>query len=363
MFGSLVVVFPTVHEGGALLLRQDTREWAFDSSDILFSSSSSTAEDGASVAFVAFFSDVEHEVAPVLSGHRVTITYNLYFAEPADVITVSHVVPVGLRILEPSGASEAGVSNAFSALLSDETILPEGGTVGFALRHQYPLPKSWSEDDENPLDNLPRWLKGSDAALFAACSAQGLSPRLRIIWEDYSRDVTRPFCTDKPYSLPSNITDKGYDADYSEVLQWELDDDVKLVFYKPLGREFTKEERGRDYITPERCMEGEQNDNFRAMTVHMVTEVTRSNAFKSSHVKHYGNEADRVDFAYKYICLTVAVGPVNDRAGVDPDGYDEGRWGLDNNESRRESHSATMDSHAQLLVNLLMTRSRPGLSF
>ena len=31
------------------------------------------------IDYVAFFSDVEHEVAPVISGHRVTLTYNLYF--------------------------------------------------------------------------------------------------------------------------------------------------------------------------------------------------------------------------------------------------------------------------------------------
>jgi hypothetical protein len=28
---------------------------------------------------VAFFGDIEHEIAPVTSGHRITLTYNLYF--------------------------------------------------------------------------------------------------------------------------------------------------------------------------------------------------------------------------------------------------------------------------------------------
>jgi len=31
-----------------------------------------------SIAYVAFFSDIEHEVAPVISGYRVTLTFNLY---------------------------------------------------------------------------------------------------------------------------------------------------------------------------------------------------------------------------------------------------------------------------------------------
>ncbi|KAL1947048.1 hypothetical protein VTO73DRAFT_14009 [Trametes versicolor] len=72
MFGSLVVVFPTPHEGGQLILRKEDSEWTFDAAQLL----SGNADR---IAYVAFFSDVEHEVLPVLSGHRVTITYNLYF--------------------------------------------------------------------------------------------------------------------------------------------------------------------------------------------------------------------------------------------------------------------------------------------
>ena len=34
MFGSLVVVFPTRHEGGALQLRHKGQEWTFDSAAI-----------------------------------------------------------------------------------------------------------------------------------------------------------------------------------------------------------------------------------------------------------------------------------------------------------------------------------------
>nr|VWO98178.1 Acetolactate synthase (EC [Ganoderma boninense] len=77
MFGSLVIVFPTPHEGGALKLRRaagngegETSEWTFDSSALL------AQQEHPSIAYVAFFSDVEHEVMPVTSGHRVTITYN-----------------------------------------------------------------------------------------------------------------------------------------------------------------------------------------------------------------------------------------------------------------------------------------------
>ncbi|KAI0294544.1 hypothetical protein BC826DRAFT_1137333 [Russula brevipes] len=73
MFGSLVLVFPTPHEGGALLARHRGTEWTFDSAAEL------SAAPPSSIGYAAFLSDVEHEVAPVLSGHRITLTYNLYY--------------------------------------------------------------------------------------------------------------------------------------------------------------------------------------------------------------------------------------------------------------------------------------------
>ncbi len=76
MFGSLVLVFPAPHEGGALVLCHGGDETAFDSGAML-----KDAKKEPSIAYVAFFSDVEHEVLPVTAGHRVTLTYNLYFRE------------------------------------------------------------------------------------------------------------------------------------------------------------------------------------------------------------------------------------------------------------------------------------------
>ncbi|KIY64030.1 hypothetical protein CYLTODRAFT_381480, partial [Cylindrobasidium torrendii FP15055 ss-10] len=73
MFGSLVIIFPTEHEGGNLLLTEGDEQWDFDAPTLL---QQATAP---SVAWVAFYSTVVHEVLPVISGARVTLTYNLYF--------------------------------------------------------------------------------------------------------------------------------------------------------------------------------------------------------------------------------------------------------------------------------------------
>ncbi|KAF8971147.1 hypothetical protein BDZ97DRAFT_1651431, partial [Flammula alnicola] len=75
MFGSLVVIFPTSHEGGSLMFHHEGQEQTFDTASAVSASSQTTPH----AAFVAFFSDIEHEVSLVTSGYRVTLTYNLYF--------------------------------------------------------------------------------------------------------------------------------------------------------------------------------------------------------------------------------------------------------------------------------------------
>jgi hypothetical protein len=79
MFGSLVIVFPTPHEGGTLLLRHHGHEWNFNSGQVL------AAKDQPSIGYAAFFSDIEHEVTQVISGHRITLTYNLYLDDGGPV--------------------------------------------------------------------------------------------------------------------------------------------------------------------------------------------------------------------------------------------------------------------------------------
>ncbi|KAG7096247.1 hypothetical protein E1B28_003696 [Marasmius oreades] len=77
MFRSLIVVFPTPHTGGELVLHHVEKTLTFNSGMVLAGSPDK-------IAFVAFFSDVDHEILPVKSGHRVTLTYNLYHLDPAS---------------------------------------------------------------------------------------------------------------------------------------------------------------------------------------------------------------------------------------------------------------------------------------
>ncbi|PIL33311.1 hypothetical protein GSI_04762 [Ganoderma sinense ZZ0214-1] len=182
-FASLVVVFPTAHSGGALLLRHDDKQFTFDPSALRLLAGRTTR---ASVAYLAFTSAsaVEPALAPVLAGHRVSLTYSLSYVEQEHW----HAPPTGsIEVLQPSHANTSALTAALAALLADPAFMPQGGTLGFGLRHRgaYALPKVWTRDVdvdvEDPLDSLKAQLTGSDAALCAACTALGVPPRLRLL--------------------------------------------------------------------------------------------------------------------------------------------------------------------------------------
>ncbi|KAH8684945.1 hypothetical protein BGZ61DRAFT_495252 [Ilyonectria robusta] len=64
MFGSLVICFPSAHQGGEVLLKHNGQQKLFKSSEYTQS-------------FASWYSDVHHEVLPVTSGYRWVVTYNL----------------------------------------------------------------------------------------------------------------------------------------------------------------------------------------------------------------------------------------------------------------------------------------------
>lgn len=65
MFGSLVIVFPTPHEGGALVLRSDNGE---RQEEVLDFSAWLKETETPSVAYALFFGDITHEVYEVTRG-------------------------------------------------------------------------------------------------------------------------------------------------------------------------------------------------------------------------------------------------------------------------------------------------------
>jgi hypothetical protein len=164
MFGSLVIVLPSPHEGGALLLRHRNQEWTFDSGEAL-----AAAEDQPSIGYVAFFSDIEHEVTPVTSGHRITLTYNLYYDDGGPV---SPNDAVSEHLISPRPPNQVRFREAFAALLENPEFLADGGTLAFGLRHVYPI--------KNDLNHVYEILKGSDAVVYQSVLALGYEPVLYV---------------------------------------------------------------------------------------------------------------------------------------------------------------------------------------
>ena len=67
MFATLVLVLPSVYEGGELLIRHGCKQVNLDLNQT----------DLGDVAYAAFYADCVHEVRPITSGVRLVLTYNL----------------------------------------------------------------------------------------------------------------------------------------------------------------------------------------------------------------------------------------------------------------------------------------------
>ncbi|KAI5987474.1 hypothetical protein EDD15DRAFT_2511095 [Pisolithus albus] len=166
MFGSLVVVFPTPHQGGEFVLRQDGHEWVVD-----FAKMVSDSTEKPCVGYIAFFSDVEHEVRTVEAGHRVTLTYNLYFIpEKQTIPVISSPAPYEQRLRE-----------LLYTLLTNPDLLPEGGYLGFGLRHQYPVQTG------TEVKRLRKCLKGNDATLARVLSTLGITWDVRVFYGSHHK--------------------------------------------------------------------------------------------------------------------------------------------------------------------------------
>ncbi|KAI0355264.1 hypothetical protein OH77DRAFT_1403697 [Trametes cingulata] len=271
MFGSLVIVFPTPHEGGELVLRSKGTGWTFNTAELL-------ADCKDRIAYVAFFSDIEHEVLPVRSGHRVTLTYNLFYSSD----TPRKAEPrKGLTVLQPPRTNPDAIFDSLHALLRNKDVLPRGGTLGFGLSHVYPLPSTCDVDDPDPLDSIMDALKGTDAALYHACERLGLNPRLRLITEDY----------DEPIIL-DHIGCFGGEVESPMRELLECEGGVILEDMESITESDTEDDE------PRRSGSGSDDERLRVCWVTPMNEWNRT----STSYLAYGNEAS-MSYMYVSVCL------------------------------------------------------------
>ncbi|KAI0684518.1 hypothetical protein BC835DRAFT_631282 [Cytidiella melzeri] len=261
MFASLVVVLPTKHEGGALIFRHEKHTFTFDSAATL----AKTSEP--SIAFVAFYSDIEHEVSPVTSGYRVTLTYNLYFKP---------IFPSPVAAL--NSAQELAIRNALRALMDDKDYLPNGGFVGFGLRHEYALS---SNNDVDVNDTVKPFLKGSDAVLAAVTEELGLESSVWLAYKDTYDDEMTVLCKSR----------QSIGRDPLEIPVWD-------VLHSRGGLLL--------HMRPDTCHHEPE------IKVQWATEAkTSATVFEENYV-FYGNEATFEVF-YGSLCFLIHLGPSDDR--------------------------------------------------
>ncbi|KAI0293286.1 hypothetical protein B0F90DRAFT_1643202 [Multifurca ochricompacta] len=207
-FGSLVIVFPTPHEGGTLHLRHHGQEWTFDSALEL------TGLRTPTIGYIALSSDLEHEVAPVTSGHRVTLTFNLYFDDDDNSNGLTRPASSSTKKLTTSelpypllAVNERTIHTNLEALLEDGEFFAEGGTLGFGLRHVYPVAEGYT------FKHIYGLLKGSDAAIYRIFRALGFEPILYLYYEWYSPqdDSVEATIIDKVINIYSD-KDEGTDV-------------------------------------------------------------------------------------------------------------------------------------------------------
>ena len=275
MFGSLVVVFPTPHEGGALFLRHHGQEWIFDSGKAL------AAVEQPTIGYAAFFSDIEHEVASVTSGHRVTLTFNLYFDDGGPV---SDNDAFSEHLIPPQRPNQERFREAFKALLENPEFMADGGTLAFGLRHIYPIKESLKH-----VDNI---LKGSDAVVYESTRALGFEPVLYVYYdEDADDDDDDERCVVPHGAMVDKLIDFDniFEESVVDIVQNEGGILVRQDGGEICGGSAFEDSEPVEWVTP------------------LTTYNRQEGAFAS-----YGNEPT-LNYAYGDVCLIVRIGKAGDR--------------------------------------------------
>ncbi|KAJ4308455.1 hypothetical protein N0V84_012090 [Fusarium piperis] len=158
--GSLVVCLPVVHKGGQLVVRHRRRQVTFDWGP----------KSADTIQWAAFFSDCEHEVLQVTEGHRMTLTYNLFWTSygPASMAD-------NLKALDQESLH---FYSALQKLFDCEQFRSEGGLVGFTCAHAYPHTSNSSRK------NLHHMLKGIDMVVYQALKRLLGSARVTAVLDD-----------------------------------------------------------------------------------------------------------------------------------------------------------------------------------
>ncbi|KAJ3119506.1 hypothetical protein HK098_005384 [Nowakowskiella sp. JEL0407] len=133
MFGSLVIGLPILHEGGELIVRHRDHTQTF----------SFKPRDRCELMWVAFYSDCEHEILPVQSGLRITLTFNLYWSDRKRSSSIELDV------------TKYPIYHMLKQIKDNQYFVKSGFMLGFGLQYAYPFESGEQvgkfEDSDKPV--------------------------------------------------------------------------------------------------------------------------------------------------------------------------------------------------------------------
>lgn len=213
MLGTLVICLPSRFRGGVLRIGEGDEQEEFDWAEAL-------RNDGTEprIYWAAFFADVDHAIAPVTSGQRVTLTYVLRRA-------AAEVVPV---------ATTDGTAALAEELARAAQALPAPLTLAFPCRHLYA---------DSALPSGTAALRGRDREVARAALAVGLTTRVRPYLALGTPDdasfvpLERAPARDELQALPEQVAPNDLES-------WQCDHHATVV---PVARWYRKHVATREY--------------------------------------------------------------------------------------------------------------------
>ncbi|KAF2825159.1 hypothetical protein CC86DRAFT_394877 [Ophiobolus disseminans] len=159
---SLVVCLPCAHEGGQLVVRHQGNSTIFDWSRSI-----------RDIQWAAFYSDCEHEVLEVTSGHRITLTYNLFARRGLGELAGRN---------ETLDAQKLPVYKVVKEVLEKPDFKAEGnGILGKHCSYAY------AHATKEGASVLPSVLKGSDMVAYEVFRSLGIEVLVRPVVERISK--------------------------------------------------------------------------------------------------------------------------------------------------------------------------------
>ncbi|EPQ58704.1 hypothetical protein GLOTRDRAFT_127195 [Gloeophyllum trabeum ATCC 11539] len=276
LIGTLAIFYPSPHEDAVTVLRCGA-----DTFDIRTGSPDEQRPER-HVAYAFFAKDVEFEVASIRSGYLVTMVYNIRIP---SLRRDRYDRP---RMRTPP-VDRIRIHDIMQELLLDETFLPNGGTLGFALTHRYPAEKPTLRNlREYPLPRkfvgrVRRRLKGSDEALLAVCRALQLDVSVQVLYADEGEGYPITVMTEEFVNLAYYLSDTHVLVEVAKMRHGVLIENVP-------GYENLVEK------------------------VHWVTFPGKANRF----VEPFLASHNTVVFAQGNLCLVMRIGPPGARSLVEP---------------------------------------------